>query len=983
MINNQQVLSGVWCLARDPENKGKQEKWFESNIVEESELAPVPGLIQQVYPDYHGVAWYWHRFVPRVPFAADHQQVLKFQFVDYYAEIWLNGHYVGSHEGGEMPFECDVTEHLIKGRENLLAIRILNPIDAEIDGIIQQQTPNRHKSTRELAPGTGFNFGGIYADIHLVELPKVRLSDLFVRPNIETGDLHIQLTIANGTSSRARSQITIDVSPSESGEVLVSAHAEGEFAAGESVFETVVKLDKPRLWSLEVPYLYRVNVTMQSSWNDNDSESASDRVQTHHSSVRCGFRDFRVEKGFFRLNGKRVFVRSTHTGNHYPVGTAVATTDPYLVRQDLIYAKASGFNMIRFIATAPLQEQLDFCDEIGLMVYNECAASWGMEDSPLMKERFNNSTLGLVRRDRNHPCVVIWGLLNETMDDPIFRHAASILPQLRAVDDSRLVLLGSGRWDRQLGIGTVCNPGEVHWRFEWGAEESGAAEIPNRSPFTWEWGYPTGLYEGMGDVHFYPVEPRTAPINKLVRTIGQNTKPVFLSEWGYGSLLDVIRTTRYFEQFGARCDLHDVALFRSMADRFESEWNRLGMQEVYAFPQHMLEDSNRMHSKQRRRVFDHVRSNPSYCGYNLTGMLDHGYSGEGLWTFFREWKPGVIEALQDGWSPLRFCLFVEPMHVYVGTPFQVEAVLANEDVLLPGNYPVCLRISGKRGVVWEKRTSVCIPETASGEDGPLVVPILLEQVVLDVKAGEYELAAYMEFGGAPSGGRLVFHVADNQLNRTPHSVSITAIGLDSNTESWLVAKGIQVLPLADHFTENDNGSLIVVGEFSGEELTPATWNALLAKAEAGSTVVFLSPQVWKRGEDSMGWFPFSNKGRCYKFIDWLYHKDCVSKEHPYFEGLQARGIMDIDYYGQVIPDYLFDGQDTPDEVMAASFAVGYPCKTGVATGLLLGTYAWGLGRIVLNTFRILDNLCVNPVADKMLLNIIAYESSRTNLVTEV
>ncbi|SEN98391.1 sugar-binding domain-containing protein [Paenibacillus sp. OV219] len=973
MKNNQQVLSGAWCLAKDPENKGTEEKWYESNIVEESELAPVPGLIQQVFPDYHGVAWYWHRFVPRVPFASEHQQFLKFEFVDYYAEIWLNGIYIGSHEGGEMPFEFDVTDHLIRCRENLLAIRILNPIDLEIDGIIQKQTPNRHKSTREVSPGTGFNFGGIYSDIHLVELPQVRISNLFVRPNMVTGEINIRVTVANGTSIPVNSRINIDVSSSESGEVLLSSNGDYDFATGESVFETVLTIDKPRLWSLEVPYLYRVNVTLDSKW--------SDRIQTHHSSVRCGFRDFRVEKGFFRLNGKRIFVRSTHTGNHYPVGTAVAITDPYLVRQDLIYAKASGFNMIRFIATAPLQEQLDFCDEIGLMVYNECAASWGMEDSPMMKERFNNSTLGLVRRDRNHPCVVIWGLLNETMDDPIFRHAASILPQLRAVDDTRLVLLGSGRWDRQLGIGTICNPGDVNWQFEWGAEEYGAAEIPNRSPFTWEWGYPTGLYEGMGDAHFYPVEPRTGPINELVRTLGQETKPVFLSEWGYGSLLDVIRATRYFEQYGARSDLHDVALFRRMADRFESEWNRLGMQEVYAFPQHMLEDSSRIHSRQRRRVFDHVRSNPRFCGYNLTGMLDHGYSGEGLWTFFREWKPGVIEALQDGWSPLRWCLFVEPMHVYAGTPFQVEAVLANEDVLLPGEYPVCFRISGKSGVVWEKRAKVSISETESGEDGPLAIPVILEQVVLDdVKAGEYELSAFMEYGGAPSGGRLRFNVAYNQSYRVLRSEPISVIGLDSTAEYWLNKKGIQIKPLTDRIIEHDG--LIIVGGFSGEELTSATWDLLMKKAEAGSTVIFLSPHVWKRGEDSMGWFPFTNKGRCYKFIDWLYHKDCVAKEHLYFEGLQSKGIMDIDYYGQVIPDYIFDGQDTPDEVMAASFAVGYPCETGVATGVLLGSYALGAGRIVLNSFRIMANLGVNPTADMLLMNMIAYEQSRTAPISE-
>ncbi|MEO7911501.1 MAG: hypothetical protein ABIV47_17795 [Roseiflexaceae bacterium] len=77
--------------------------------------------------------------------------------------------------------------------------------------------------------------------------------------------------------------------------------------------------------------------------------------------------DFRVVDGYFRLNGRRLILRSTHTGNHYPIGISRAQELDF-VRRDLIYAKASGFNLIRFISGMALAEQLDFCDEIGLMV---------------------------------------------------------------------------------------------------------------------------------------------------------------------------------------------------------------------------------------------------------------------------------------------------------------------------------------------------------------------------------------------------------------------------------------------------------------------------------------------------------------------------------------------------------------------------------------------------------------------------------------
>ncbi len=120
-------------------------------------------------------------------------------------------------------------------------------------------------------------------------------------------------------------------------------------------------------------------------------------------------------------------------------------------------------------------------------------------------------------------------------------------------------------------------------------------------------------------------------------------------------------------------------------------------------------ESQRLHSRQRLLGLNLIRSNPHIAGYNLTGMLDHGYTGEGVWTLWREWKPGVIDALEDGFSPLRWCLFAEPTHIYAGRSLTVEAVLANEDVLRPGAYPARFRIFGPSGKVWEKSATVSLP----------------------------------------------------------------------------------------------------------------------------------------------------------------------------------------------------------------------------------------------------------------------------------
>ena len=101
----------------------------------------------------------------------------------------------------------------------------------------------------------------------------------------------------------------------------------------------------------------------------------------------------------------------------------------------------------------------------------------------------------------------------------------------------------------------------------------------------------------------------------------------------------------------------------------------------------------------------------------------------------------------------------------------------------------------------------------------------------------------------------------------------------------------------------------------------------------------------------------------------------MAKAHAIFDGLQANAILDWYYYGQLIPHFLFDRQETPDEVVAAAFAVGYgvpDIAPSYASGVLLGTYKFGAGEFILNTFPILEQVDRNPAADRMLLNLINY-----------
>jgi hypothetical protein len=167
----------------------------------------------------------------------------------------------------------------------------------------------------------------------------------------------------------------------------------------------------------------------------------------------------------------------------------------------------------------------------------------------------------------------------------------------------------------------------------------------------------------------------------------------------------------------------------------------------------------------------------------------------------------------------------------------------------------------------------------------------------------------------------------------------------------------------------DTRQAVLVGDWKGDD---GAWTALLRRVARGDTAVFLSPSAFKRGDDPVGRLPLANKGGLTAFSDWLYHKECVAKKHPLFEGLAPKGVMDWDYYGPIITNLFFEGQDTPDDTAAAAFAVCHSSRPdGFAAGVMLGTYAFGEGTILLNTFNVLDNLDRHPAADRLLLNMVA------------
>ena len=430
-----------WQIAKDSQNIGRNEGWFNA-IRKDCQPIRVPWILESAFPDYDGVVWYYKTLrIPENPHA-NGRTLLRFWAVDFQADVWLNGKHLGGHEGSETPFTLDATDAAQPGQENLLVVRLLNPTETPIDGIRLNMTP-RGLKTRPFRVGLGFNHGGILDSVELLLAPAARISDLFATANPKTGEIRVETTLLNAEDRPLTGKLEITVAPHRTGSTLCRLEQNVTLQHGENKAGTVLRIDNPRLWELNDPFLYRVTVSVETQEHPQSCDE---------TSIKTGFREFVFQDGYFRLNGQRIFFRCSHTCNHTPIGLRIPH-DKDLYRRDLINAKMMGFNAIRFIAGMPTRYQLDLADELGLMVYDECQAAWmTMEVTPRFAEWYDAAIREMILRDRNHPSVVIWGLLNESASDAVNSHAAKTLKLVRALDDTRMVLFNSGRWDlRQTG----------------------------------------------------------------------------------------------------------------------------------------------------------------------------------------------------------------------------------------------------------------------------------------------------------------------------------------------------------------------------------------------------------------------------------------------------------------------------------------------------------------------------------------------------
>ncbi len=948
-----QSLNGTWKLATDPNNVGREKRWYAATR-DDAVDAPVPGCIQEVIPRYHGVAWYWTEVTVAPNAHPGGRTLLRFWAVDYLADVWVNGVHVGGHEGGETPFILDVDEAIKHGRKNVIAVRVLSPTHEPIDGISLAETPHMVRNY-PLQPGHWrcLSVGGIVDDVELIHAPALRVADLYVRPDWQTGEVQFEVAVESSRTDAAAALVQLAIAPAMAGTPADTSTIACSPGPGTTTVRGTLRVENHRLWDVNDPYLY-----LASTRVFDPSEPAS----FDEASTRCGFRDFRLDDGHFRLNGRRIFLRSAHIIPEYPVGLLVPR-DPKLELLDAAYIKASGMNCVRYIAQMPRRQVLDLCDEMGIMMYQEHLASWGMADSPRTAEHYDRSCREMILRDRNHPSVTIWGMLNEThATHPVVAHASQALSLVRSLDPDRLVAFNSGSWDfaDDPKAGCMSNPGSDTWDVYLGGRADGKTKA--------EWDDDANIGNmvnpAAGDIHLYPPLPQPLRVVRGLRRMGRGVGPVFVSEYGAGSAIDLARLPGQHQQAGAG---HSEAtdFFAKTLAMFLKDWKKWGMAEMFGRPEDYFRHAQSRMANLRYEGITALRANPHVIGYSMTALRDVGHSGEGMWTVFRELKPGQMDAVSEAYAPLRWCLFAEPDVIYSGGRIQLEAVLANEDVLPPGEYPVRLEIFGPDGKrVWSRRTSVSVP--AGREPLPLAIPVFSGRVTINGPEGGYRFTATVESGAAPRGRPALFHIEDEAVRPDPIG-PVVLWGRNCLLRSWLRSRGVEVHDLEPGRARD---AVILVADNALGLRKDQAFPELYRQIREGAVAVFLSPAIFRRADDIGHWLPEEHEDCLCTVPSDLYIADNWAKAHPAFDCLPAGGFMDDSFFRNVIPTAAWNGASAPDEAIAGANRCGMHPSSGYVSGLFLSRHRLGDGCFYLNTLRVLENLGKDPVADRLLLNLI-------------
>ncbi|CAM4033994.1 sugar-binding domain-containing protein [Cohnella lubricantis] len=443
-------LNGEWDFRFDDADEGETGEWYRAFSGDRKIEVPfayetkASGIGEE---KFHPYVWYHRTF--GVPAGQEGKRVLlHFQAVDYAAKVWVNGEYVGRHEGGYSAFTFDVTRFVKPGEGNAVVVKA-----EDSDSCTQPRGKQRWRKD---------NFGcwyvqttGIWQTVWLEFVEPRHLHSVKITPDVDANAVRFDYRLEGAPSPdlKLTARITMD------GELIKELSVAADRAYLSAGVELISEAREWRVehWSPHSPKLYEVEFTLA------DGGKVVDRVFSYF-----GMRKVSIEKGKVLLNNQPIYQRLILDQGYWPDSHLTPPSEEAIIA-DIDHILAMGYNGVRKHQKIEDPRFLYWCDVKGVLVWSEVPAAYEFNDEAV--ERFTKEWLDIVRQHYNHPCIITWVPFNESWgigniftDRKQQLFTESIYYLTKSIDPHRPVVVNDG-WEH-----TISDILTLH-----DYEESGAA----------------------------------------------------------------------------------------------------------------------------------------------------------------------------------------------------------------------------------------------------------------------------------------------------------------------------------------------------------------------------------------------------------------------------------------------------------------------------------------------------------------------------
>ncbi|MGF7048409.1 beta-galactosidase/beta-glucuronidase [Paenibacillus sp. DS2015] len=437
-------LNGAWDFAFDDNDEGLAQKWY-LQFPEQKLDIQVPFAYQTKLsgindPSFHDVIWY-HRMI-ELPKAWEQKEViLHFGAVDYRAWVYVNGELATYHEGGHVNFSVNIT-NLLKDKDNCVTLRVEDPSS---DELIPRGKQYWHEQSAYIYYT---RTSGIWQTVWLESVDPVHIQHVKFTPDIDNGDIVMEYEL-NCPRSTDYTQYELQTEISYKGKLLVSESFK------------VLEIYNKRSYNLRNRFADRSNIHTHGWYWTPESPNLFDvtfrLVHKDHVIDKVdsyfGMRKVSVENGKFMLNNLPYYQKLVLDQGYFRDGLLTAPTDEDL-KEDIILSKEMGFNGARKHQKVEDPRYMYWADQLGFLVWGEAANC--VEFGPEAVERLTKEWFEIVKRDYNHPSIIVWVPINESwgvsrvmIEEKQQHHVTAMYHLVKSLDSSRMVISNDG-WEHTI-----------------------------------------------------------------------------------------------------------------------------------------------------------------------------------------------------------------------------------------------------------------------------------------------------------------------------------------------------------------------------------------------------------------------------------------------------------------------------------------------------------------------------------------------------